>query len=218
MTAFRRAKERGFGIELDVRVSKDGEVVVFHDATLDRVVGSEGAIADLTLEELKTKSLKGTADTIPTLKEVLELIDGSVPLLIEIKEETLDHTISEKTAEILKDYKGDYMVESFSPLAFGAFKSHLPNIPRGFLTFKTTKNDRHRTVKHRLIRRMTLNFMVRPAFIAVSSKTPKMFPMPIITSIFKTPVIVWTVKSKEEERAALDGGASAVIFEGYIPD
>lgn len=218
LTAFKRAKEHGFGIELDVRVTKDGEVVVFHDGTLDRVTGTEGKVAELTLEELKTRRLKGTDDTIPTLREVLELIDGEIPLLIELKEDGFDHTISEKTAEILKDYKGEYIVESFSPFAFGAFKKKLPKIPRGFLAFKHTTKENNRSLKYRLIQRFFFNFLARPAFIAMHVKTPRLFPMPLIAMMFKTPMIAWTVKSKEEEIEAYKNGFSGVIFEGYMPD
>ena len=218
LTAFKRAKENGFGIELDVRVSKDGEVVVFHDSTLDRVTGTEGKVSELTLAELKTRSLKETADTVPTLREVLELIDGAVPLLIELKEEGLDHTVSEKTAELLKDYKGDFIVESFSPFAFGAFKRNLPKVPRGFLGYKHTAKPECRSFKYRLIQRFFFNFIARPAFIAMYYKTPKLFPMPLVSMLFKTPMIAWTVHSKEEEIEAYKNGFSGVIFEGYMPD
>lgn len=218
LTAFKRAKERGFGIELDVRATADGEIVVFHDAALERVTGTDGKVSELTLAELKTRRLMETADTIPTLREVLELIDGEVPLLIELKEEGFDHSISEKTAQILKDYKGEYIVESFSPFAFGVFKKTHPKVPRGFLAHKHTENDSNKKLKYRLIQRFFFNFLCRPAFIAMNVKTPKLFPMPVISAIFKTPMIAWTVKSKEEEIEAYKNGFSGVIFEGYIPD
>lgn len=218
MTAFARAKEKGFGIELDVRVSKDGEVVVFHDADVKRVTGAEGRVCELTLAQLRELSLMETNDTVPTLNEVLELIDGAVPILVELKEETLDHTISEKTAEVLKHYRGDFIVESFSPLAFGAFKKNMPEVCRGFLAHKSTEIERCRTFKHRVIQRFLLNFMVRPAFIAMSRKTPGLFPMPVIKALFKTPMIAWTVRSKEEEIEAYKNGFSGIIFENYIPE
>lgn len=218
LSAFERAKEHGFGIELDVRATKDGEIVVFHDGTLERMTGVEGKVSDFTLEELKALKLLDTDDTIPTLKEVLELIDGKIPLLVELKEEGLDHTISEKTAEILKGYDGEYIVEAFSPFAFGAFKKNLPTIQRGFLNCKHTVKKSHRTFLYRLIQRFTFNFLCRPAFIAMHVRTPKLFPMPIISLIFKTPMIAWTVKSKEEEIEAYKNGFSGIIFEGYMPD
>ena len=218
LTAFKRAKEHGFGIELDLRLTKDGEIVVIHDGTLERVTGEEGKVSELTLKEIQSKTLIGTSDCVPTLKEVLSLIDGAVPLLFELKEEGFDHTLSEKTAEILKDYKGEYMVESFSPFAFGAIKKHLPEIPRGFLAYKHTVNPESRALRFRLVQRFTFNFLVRPAFIAVHVKTPGLFPVPVVAAIFKTPLIAWTVKSKEEEIEAYKRGFSGIIFEGYMPD
>lgn len=218
LTAFRRAKEHGFGIELDLRMSKDGEIVVIHDGNLERVTGFDGKVSELTLEEIKSKPLIGTTDTVPTLHEVLELIDGAIPLLFEIKEEGMNHTLSEKVAEILKDYKGDYMVESFSPFAFGVFKKNLPNIPRGFLAYKHSMKKESSSLSFRLIQRLTFNFLARPAFIALHVKTPKLFPVPLVAAIYNTPLIAWTVKSKEEEIEAYKMGFSGIIFEDYIPD
>ena len=218
LTAFKRAKEHGFGIELDLRMSKDGEIVVIHDADLERVTGFSGRVSELTLEEIKSKPLIGSDDTVPTLGEVLELINGEIPLLFEIKEEGMDHTLSEKVADILKDYNGEYMVESFSPFAFGAFKKKLPKVPRGFLAYKHTVNPECRAFKFRLIQRFFFNFLARPAFIALHIQTPKLFPVTLVTAIYKTPLIAWTVKSKEEEIEAYKMGFSGVIFEGYLPD
>ena len=218
LTAFARAKEHGYGVELDLRMSKDGEIVVIHDGNLKRVTGVDGKVAELTLDEIKSNTLIGTTDTVPTLREVLELIDGAIPLLFEIKEEGMDHTLSEKVAEILKDYKGDYMVESFSPFAFGVFKKKLPAIPRGFLAYKHSSKKESSALKFRLIQRLTFNFLARPAFIALHIDTPKLFPVPLVAGIYKTPLIAWTVKSKEEEIEAYKLGFSGIIFEGYLPD
>ena len=218
LTAFARAVEHGFGIELDVQVSKDGEVVVFHDNTLKRVTGAEGRIKDFTLAELKELSLLGTADTIPTLSEVLELVDGRVPLLVELKETGTDHTISEQTVKVLKDYKGDFIVESFSPIAFGAFRKNMPDVPRGFLSDKLTRNKSERTLKHRITQRYLLTFIGRPSFLAIHHKRSRLFPIPLIKLLFRVPTIAWTVKSQEEELAAYKNGFDGVIFENYIPE
>ncbi len=218
LTAFARAADRGFGIELDIQVTKDGEVVVFHDNTLDRVTGAPGKIKDFTLEELKKFSLLGTDDTIPTFSEVLALVNGRVPLLVELKETTFDHSISEKTAEILKDYDGEFIVESFSPFAFGAIKEKLPETPCGFLADKHTANPKCRSVKFRLMQRLLFNFVCRPSFIALNHKTPKLFPVGLVKKLFGTPTIAWTVRSAEEEKEAYKNGFSGVIFENYIPE
>lgn len=218
LTAFARAKEHGFGIELDVRLTKDGEVVVFHDDTLDRVTDMSGKVEDYTLDELRKCRLGDTEDTVPTLSEVLELIDGAIPLLIEIKQDGFNCAVSEKSAEILAGYEGDYIVESFNPFAFGAYKKKLPKISRGFLAYKHTQKKECRSLKFRLTQRFLFNCAARPAFIAMHYKTPRLFPMPVVSALFKTPMIAWTVHSKEEEIEAYKNGFSGVIFEGYMPD
>ena len=218
LTAFARAAEHGFGIELDVQATSDGEAVVFHDSTLDRVTGVSGKVKEKTLAELKELRLSGTEDTVPTLREVLDLVDGRVPILVELKETGSDHTISEKSAEILSSYSGDFIVESFSPLAFGAIKEKLQGVPCGFLVDKHTKYEKSRTMLHRLLQRCLFNCVARPAFIALNHKTPKLFPVGFIRSLFGTPVIAWTVKSAEDEAAAYRNGFSGIIFEGYLPE
>ena len=119
ISAFRAAKEAGYGIELDVRLSRDGELMVFHDPTLSRVCGVDALVVDCTAAELAKMSLSGTADGVPTLREVLELIDGAVPLLIEIKMEGDEHGVAEALAEVIEDYSGDYIIESFNPKPYG---------------------------------------------------------------------------------------------------
>ena len=102
ISAFRHSVELGFGIELDVRLSKDGVLVVFHDDTLDRMTGLSGRVIDYTAEELSAMRLAGTEDGIPTFSEVLSLIGGRVPLLVEIKEDASVSEVGLKTAEMLK--------------------------------------------------------------------------------------------------------------------
>ena len=213
LTAFRRAIEAGYGIEFDVQATKDGVAVVFHDATLTRICGVSGKVKDMTYAELAEFSLSGTEDKIPTLREVLELVSGKVPL----KETGLDHTISEKTAELLRDYNGKFIIESFSPFAFGAIKREFPKAQCGFIADKHTDYEKTRTLIFRLIQRSLLNVVSRPAFISLNKEKPRLFPIPIIKKLFRTPTLAWTIKSEEEEAAAYKNGFSGIIFEGYLP-
>ena len=217
MTAFARAADAGFGIELDVRASNDGVLMVFHDATLDRVTGVTGKVGDKTADELRALSLLGTSDGVPTFADVLELVDGRVPLLVEIKPEGAGQLAAELTAEALASYSGPYIVESFNPLALGVIKKKLPGAMRGFLSDKLTANEKYRSFKHRIAQRCLLNFIARPAFISANKDRIRLFPLPIIRHLFRTPFIAWTVKSAEEERAAYENGFDGVIFEDYIP-
>ena len=218
LTAFERACRLGFGIELDVQLTRDGELVVFHDNTVDRVTGATGKVKDMTFAELRALKLSGTDDVIPTLEEVLRVVGGRVPLLVEMKETNFDHSISEATAKVLKCYEGPFIVESFSPLAFEAIRREMPGALCGFLADKHTSYEKTRTLLHRLIQRCLLNFKCRPAFISLNRKTPKLFPIPFIKAVFKTPMIAWTVKSEAEEREAYENGFDGIIFEQYIPE
>ena len=218
MTAFRKAVERGYGIEFDVRLSKDGVPVVFHDETLKRVAGVDAKVSEKTADELKEVSLMNTEDCVPLLSEVLELVSGRVPLLVEVKQEGTDTTVAEKVAELLKEYNGDFIVESFNPMALGAFKKIMPEVNRGFIADKFTDHEKYRTMLHRIVQRFLLNVVARPAFISMNKEKSSMFPLPVIKALFKTPTFAWTVQSKAEEEEAYRNGFATVIFEGYLPD
>lgn len=219
MSAFRAAKEAGFGIELDVRLSKDGELVVFHDPTLKRVCGIEGKVIEHTASELAEFKLSGTEDGIPTFREVLDLIDGAVPLLVEIKMEGDEKGIAEKLAEVIKDYRGDYIVESFNPLALRKIKQLLPAVPRGILSMPYSKEDRFRgKLLYNLLENLCLNFLMRPDFIAYAKTGAANPVLRYIRKTYGTPLFAWTIKSEEEEEKAISDGFDSVIFEGYIAE
>lgn len=219
ISAFRAAKDAGYGIELDVRLSRDGELVVFHDSTLKRVCGIDALVLDYTAEELSKLSLSGTSDGIPTLKEVLELIDGAVPLLIEIKMEGDEHGVPEALAEIISDYKGDYIVESFNPLALCTFKKIMPEVPRGILSSLFTKKEQYRgKLKYFLLENMLLNFLAKPDFIAYEKDGYTSSPLRRIRKRFSTPLFAWTVRSAKEEAKTVSDGFDTVIFEGYLSE
>ena len=115
MSAFAAAVEHGYAIELDVRLSKDGELVVFHDDTLDRMTEAVGRVDSFTVEELSRLHLGGTDDCVPTFRDVLKLVDGRVPLLVEMKEDIGKYGVTKKTAEMLKEYhnlSGIYLTAS----------------------------------------------------------------------------------------------------------
>ncbi len=219
MSAFAAAKEMGFGIELDVRLSKDGELVVFHDDNLTRVAGIDGKVIDFTAEELSKMSLSGTKDGVPTLREVLDLIDGAVPLIIEIKMNGDEKGVSEKLMEVIEGYKGDYVVESFNPIALKVVRRMRPDILRGILSTEYLKDEKHKgSVLYGLLQHLMLNFMVRPDFIAYDKKGYKVKGLRFVRRSFGTALIAWTVKSAEEEREAISHGFDTVIFEGYISE
>ncbi len=218
MPAFAAAADRGIGIELDVRLSSDGEVVIFHDDTLERMTGMSGGVSNYTAKELKEMSLAGTGYGIPTLREVLALVDGRVPLLVELKENVGNTSVTEKTAEILREYKGDFMVESFNPLAVDHFHRLMPEIPAGILCKNYMKHRELRTFRHFAAQNMLTNCFVRPDFIAYAYEDRRNAALRILRLISpSTPILAWTIRSPEQEITARKCGFTGFIFEGYTP-
>jgi len=139
LSAFEAAISHGYGIELDVQLSADGEAMSFHDDTLDRLTVERGNVSAQNASALKTISLSGSADTIPDMRQTLDLIAGRVPLLIEIKDQdgALGPNVGpleKRLAELLSGYKGPLGVMSFNPHSIAAFASFAPDIPRGRVT------------------------------------------------------------------------------------
>lgn len=219
MTAFRLAKEHGYGIELDIRLTKDGELVVFHDATLERVCGVDGKVIDYTYEELSQLSLLGTADTIPLFSDVLQEIDGAIPLLVEIKLTPDESGVAEKLYEEIKDYQGKYIVESFNPFPLRTFKKLMPQVPIGFLSTRYSLSEKHRgKLLYTLLQKLYFNFLMRPSFIAYEKDGYAEPNLIYVRKKYMPALLAWTVKSKDEERDAIARGFDTVIFENYIPD
>ena len=218
MTAFALAVREGYGIELDVRLSKDGELVVFHDDTLTRVAKIDGKVIDYTLEELGNFKLSDTSDTVPTFREVLDLVDGKVPLLVEIKEDPGVDAVSKKCAEMLAEYKGDYIVESFNPLSLRNFARYLPAVPRGILSQNYMKEEKYRKPLYLALGALLTNCICRPSFIAYNGRDYKSLSLRLVRFLFRTPTLAWTIRSEEDEEALIHRGFDSVIFEGYRPE
>ena len=128
LAAFRRAAERGYGIELDVQLSRDGKVVVFHDDTLDRVTGVVGRVDSYDWEDLRKMHLCGTDETIPLFTEVLANIKGAGPLIVELKTGHRNIELCEKTLAILRTFDQDFCIESFNPFIVSWFRKNAPDI------------------------------------------------------------------------------------------
>ena len=213
--AFRRAAELGYGIELDLQLSSDGTVMVFHDYTVERMTGHRGKLSDYTAAELGAMRLKNRAgeltdETIPTLTEVLAAVNGAVPLLVELKGEDLDTALCPAADAILQGYDGLYCVESFYPVLLHWYKKHRKEVLRGQLytdVFRENKPLPH----YYLLSLMVLNIMARPHFIAINRKYRKNLPVRLTTGFFGAEHFTWTVRSEEER---VDG---YMIFENIQP-
>ena len=214
LEAFKLAVDNNFGIELDVQLSKDGEVVVFHDGTLNRMTGVDKNVIDLTLQELKELRLKDSDQTIPTFKEVLALVDGKVPLLVEIKGDTFDFSVCPKVAEILKEYKGDFLIESFNPFIVKEMKKYLPDVLYGQLYYNRCLDKKSYSPLNVTYTGMMLNVISRPDFLAYDKHTRNSFVVKLTTKLYKRPRFVWTPKGQDEIEFAKSLGENP-IFELY---
>lgn len=217
MSAFKAAVDAGYGIELDIRLSKDGKLVVFHDDTLDRVCGREGKVIDFTADELASFKLNGTNDGVPLFSDVLSLIGGKVPLLVEIKEDPGVDAVSKAACEMLSQYKGEFIVESFNPLSLGTVKKQSPRFVRGILSQRYYAYEQYRKPLYFALQSLLLNVICRPAFIAYDHRHAKSFALRFVRKLFGVPTLAWTVRSPEEEKEARKNGFDGIIFENYIP-
>lgn len=216
LAAFRRAVEHGYGIELDLQFSKDEQIVVFHDDTLNRVCGIDGRVDAYTLEELRSFRLCGTEETIPLFSEVLELVDGKVPLLVEFKNGPKNDLLCEKTLPMLRAYKGDFCIESFSPFIVGWFRKNAPDILRGQLSagMKEFEGELDKGSAF-LLSNLLTNVIARPHFIAYHvNKTSWTVKLCEKLGAMRA---VWTVRP-DCDIEELKSRNETLIFELYEPE
>ena len=213
LAAFRKAVENGYGIELDVRFSKDGHLIVFHDDELVRMTGHAAKPGDLTLAELKQLRLVGSNEPIPTFDEVLETVAGKVPLLVEVKSCKNIGELTARTAERLAQYGGAYVMESFNPFCLAHLKKHFPGVIRGQLvtTFKGYRKTRG-GLGSMMLSGLLLNAVSRPDFVAYDKEMDRHAAIAVQRGLFHTPMAVWTLKKQEE---VLHSGEMP-IFEGFL--
>lgn len=211
MAAFSRAIQRGFGIELDVRRTLDGALVVFHDSSLSRVCGRSGKIEELTLKEIRTCTLYDSDQKIPLFSEVLELVHGQVPILVEIKMEGIDPKLCQQAAEALDTYTGEFCIESFHPYALFWFRRNRPLIPRGQLVTNFFREcpSMPRWQKW-LMRPLITNVWTNPHFFALDQRYRHTLFFRFLAK--RKPTFGWTFRSKEEMREA-KGAFDFYIFE-----
>ncbi len=213
MAAFALAAEAGYGIELDLNLDADGNVVVFHDDDLSRMTGCRGRINDTPAAMLKTLRLAGTQQGIPLFSKVLELID-TAPLIIELKTTPRYRELCEKTLALLGNFSGDYVVESFDPRIVAWFARHAPLVVRGQLVSRPHGTSAVAYGKRWLLSKMLTNRIARPQFIACEKEL-------LDTLAIRTcqrdgaAIVAWTTRTSAE--CAACEAADAVIFESYLP-
>ena len=195
LASFERAVEENVGIELDLQITADNKIVVFHDDDLERSCGVHKRVRNINLTELRSHTLFNTNHSVPLFSEVLSLVDDKVPLLIELKSCGLKgFRLCREVIKALKGYKGRYCIESFNPFYLLWFRIKYPHIARGLLLcrFSYKIRKRHFLIIF-LMRSMLLNAFSRPDFIAYDYSHRHLFALKICRLIFKVPMFAWTV-------------------------
>lgn len=213
--AMRLAVENGYGIELDVQLTKDEKVVVFHDATLKRVCGVDAKVNSMTYEELQALRLLNSEEKIPLFSDVLKIIDGKVPLIMEVKMVDSKTRVCELANKELENYKGIYCMESFHPFAVRWYKINRPDVARGQLSANFRKEGQKESFQEWLVHTLLINVLGRPDFVAYSHKSAGNVSRKL-TRMFGAVAVAWTIRSQEE----LDRNRKnfeLFIFEGFHP-
>ncbi len=218
MPAFKKAVDAGYGIELDVQLTKDQIPVIFHDESLKRMCKVNKKVKDVTYDELQSYSLLNTSERIPTLQQVLHLVDGKTPLIVEYKETGFSTKVCELSDQLLQNYDGLYCIESFNPLAVLWYRTHRGHIVRGILSdsYKTNSDKKLASVGKGVLHHLLLNFIIKPDFVAYNHKNSKDLSRTLCYNLYKAPAAAWTIRSQEQ----LDANAKdfdIFIFEGFIP-
>jgi glycerophosphoryl diester phosphodiesterase len=221
-SAFTAAADKGFGIECDVQITGDGEAVVFHDYDLDRLTGASGRVDHHKATELKGITLTGSsaADGIKTLSDMLDLVGGRVPIVVEIKSRfDGDLRLARRVSEVLGQYNHAVCVESFDPRIMAALRMMLPDHPRGIVAMAKYDYPDYATVPADEKRAMAnlLHFNeVQPDFLSWSIKDlPHCGPY-LCRSALGLPVSAWTVRTSEDV-AQCSIHADQMVFEGFLP-
>lgn len=212
LEAFESAAAMGFAIENDIHLTKDGEVVVFHDDNALRMCGVDRKISEMTLGEIKELRLLGTDRTIPTLKECLAVINGRVPLLIEFKRDGKVSHLCSAADKILREYKGKYFVQSFYPQVLSWYKKHNKSVCRGQLSSAFRGDPFYKRLAGLLI----FNALSRPDFVSYEYTDGDYLPRKLVTRLGAFPV-GWTFRSKAETEKGRKF-FKTFIFEDYIPE
>ena len=213
--AMRLAVEHGYGIELDVQLTKDEKVVVFHDATLKRVCGVDAKVNSMTYEELKQLRLLDSDEKIPLFSDVLKIIDGRVPLIMEVKMVDSGTRVCELANKELENYKGIYCMESFHPFAVNWYRKNRPDVVRGPLSANFKKEGQKEGFQEWLVHMLLTNVLARPDFVAYSHKSAENISRRL-TRAYGATAVAWTIRSQKEldkNRKKFD----LFIFEGFVP-
>ena len=197
LEAFRRAVEAGYGMELDVQMTADDQLVVFHDKSLKRVCGVDKDLYTQTYAQLQEFPLPD-GSKIPLFSEVLALVDGKTPMIVEVKYHDRIEQTCEATYDQLRRYKGAYCVESFHPLAVRWFRQYAPEVVRGELASggKWKPGELSRP-EHFAMKYLLPLCLTRPHFVAYCAAEDGNLSMWLEKKLFKPYLAAWTIRDQK---------------------
>lgn len=216
MAAFRKAVEAGYGMELDVHVTKDGVPVIFHDTRLERMCHADGEITDYTYEELEKFTLGNSREHIPRLEDLLQMVRGRVPLIVEIKADKADVSCCAVIDRILSAYDGEYCIESFNPMVLLWYRRCHNDVVRGQLSSNFRRDGEHNKLFYFMLSHLLFNFLTKPDFIAYNHEFAKEPGRKICRKLYGNPAAAWTIRSREELEA-MRGEFDVFIIENFTP-
>ena len=206
LPAFKQAVDMGLGIELDVHLSADGQIVVFHDDNLHRMAGSNEYIKFLSYQQIEQYGLAGTEYKIPLLKQVFELVKGKVPILIEIKTNNNMKKLVLALKKEIENYNNEVFIQSFSPFALRRCYKKMPNILRGQLS-SFFVDDRLSFYKKVPIKKLIFKKFSHIDFVSYKLQN---LPNKYVDKT-DVPVLAWTVKTEEDYNIAKQNANNLIV-------
>jgi glycerophosphoryl diester phosphodiesterase len=215
-SAFAAAIQADYAIECDLQLARDGEAMVFHDETLDRLMNGEGLVASHTADELKAMSFKAGSDHMQTLGELLGQVHGQAPLVIELKSQwDGNEALVRRATAVLRGYHGPFVLMSFDPKVVAGIKTLAPDILRGIVADQATHSDYDilPAAERQKLRDFAHLAETEPDFISYHWRD---LPFAAVANFRRSgrPVITWTIRSRHEAATALRY-SDQITFEGF---
>lgn len=218
-SAVAAAIEHGYAIEVDLQLSADGEAMVFHDDTLERLTEASGEVSALSARDLKAVRFRETRDRMQTLPELLEQVAGRVVLVLELKSRwSGDTTLARRTTDVLDAYQGPVAIMSFDPVSVAALRRFAPHLVRGIVgcRFETPRDWPALSAWQRFrLRWLSHIAQTRPHFLSYDIKGLRSV-VPRVARLTGCPLITWTVRNETDAALAAEW-ADQITFEGFLP-
>ena len=215
LAAFQNAIDNHYGIELDIQLSSDGVMFVFHDDDTLRMTSVSGILEEKDSKNIDNLRLGLTQEKIPPFKEVLDLVDGKVPLLIELKTTQRRTQAVHTVLDLIKDYQGDFAFCSFDPLILLELRKQAPQFLRGLNMEYCLDKKKYSWITKVILHNALLNFLIKPDYLSVDF-TFKSSTYFFTRSLFRGFGMMWALPSQEKENK-IKSLCETVIFEDYLP-